>query len=83
MVACDHELSLAYFTQSLTTDDSYIAYACHDDHHGFVNGRCYETEYMGYQARKPAHDTKYYLHMSHTHPFEGQSADYELVECWN
>lgn len=72
MVACDHELSLDYFAQSLTASDSYIAYACHDDQQGFVAGRCYATGYMGYQATRPENNTKYYLHMSDVHPFEGE-----------
>ena len=71
MVACDHELSLTYFAQSIRVNGTYIAYACDGDEQGFVNGRCHSVSYMGYDAIKPTHNTKYYLHMSDMHPFEG------------
>lgn len=71
LVACDHELSLDYFAQSILTSHLYTAYACDDDQQGFIDGRCSSTNYMGYDAYKPSTDRKYYLHMSDNRPYRG------------
>ncbi|XP_067930181.1 pancreatic triacylglycerol lipase-like isoform X2 [Watersipora subatra] len=71
MVACDHELSMDYFAQSLRAKNSYVAYACQEDQQGFVDGICHSINYMGWDAVKPSHRTNYYLQMSDVHPFEG------------
>jgi len=72
IVACDHELSLNYFIQSLM-GQQYVAYSCEHDHDGFLVGRCNGSNIMGYRAHKPQTPSSYYLHMVDEFPYEGKN----------
>lgn len=83
LVACDHELSVEYFTQSVISASigsvssesaRYEAFSCTADQQAFIDGDCNNINYMGYQAYKPINRTSYYLHMATDPPYHGKFA---------
>lgn len=67
--ACDHELALNYFAKSLY-QTKYHSLSCIDDYAGYMRGQCHDHNLMGYHAKKPQANSKYYLHMDDDERFE-------------